>query len=385
MNMYLPNSYMEYNKSMFVVGIVGIAALIGIYAFVSITGQAIKDGKTFRVGIILPLSGNAAFYGERTQYGIEIAREKIAKEFPDLDIVVYYGDSAYVPKEGLSAYKQLKDTKEIDAVITAASHVSLAIKPSVEEDGILQMAIFSSAGDYSSLNDLSFRTSTRNEIETEAVAELIRNKGYKRIEIIYINNDFGISFKNAMKKILISQDIDILSEEAIALDTTDYRTILAKMQNEEPDAIFMVGLASQYSEIIKQAHELGIETQFLTMRSAEDPILIRNAGELANGLIYTYPFDATSQTKEIREFSNSFEKKYGTIPDAYAAEGYEGFRLVAYAFEVCSKDYLCVKNYLTNLKDYDSVLGKLSFDENGDVYYDFFVKTVRNGEFVRLD
>src|SRR3989344_5089467 len=339
MNMYLPNSYMEYNKSMFVVGIVGIAALIGIYAFVSIAGQAIKDGKTFRVGIILPLSGNAAFYGERTQYGIEIAREKIAKEFPDLDIEVYYGDSAYVPKEGLSAYKQLKDTKEIDAVITAASHVSLAIKPSVEEDGILQMAIFSSAGDYSSLNDLSFRTSTRNEIETEAVA----------------------------------------------LDTTDYRTILAKMQNEEPDAIFMVGLASQYSEIIKQAHELGIETQFLTMRSAEDPILIRNAGELANGLIYTYPFDATSQTKEIREFSNSFEKKYGTIPDAYAAEGYEGFRLVAYAFEVCSKDYLCVKNYLTNLKDYDSVLGKLSFDENGDVYYDFFVKTVRNGEFVRLD
>ena len=47
--------------------------------------------------------------------------------------------------------------------------------------------------------------------------------------------------------------------------------------------------------------------------------------------------------------------------------------------------YECVQNYLTNLRDYDSVLGKLSFDENGDVYYDFFVKTVRNGEFVRLD
>jgi len=53
------------------------------------------------------------------------------------------------------------------------------------------------------------------------------------------------------------------------------------------------------------------------------------------------------------------------------------------AFAECGKDYECIKDYLTNLKNYNSVFGKLSFDNNGDVYYDFFYKTVKDGQFVK--
>ncbi|MEK6888615.1 MAG: ABC transporter substrate-binding protein [Nanoarchaeota archaeon] len=121
------------------------------------------------------------------------------------------------------------------------------------------------------------------------------------------------------------------------------------------------------------------------MRSAEDPVLMRNAGELANELIYTYPFNAESESGEAKKFTKKFEAKYNAKPDAYSAEGYEGFKLTALAFIECGKDNECIKDYLTNLKDYESVFGSLSFDENGDVEYKFFMKTVRNGSFVVLE
>ena len=184
-----------------------------------------------------------------------------------------------------------------------------------------------------------------------------------------------------MKKELskLQANVKIVGEEGFLLETSDFRTSLIKLKENNPDAIFIVGTAAHYSNILKQAKELNLNAQFLSMRSAEDPILIRLGAEVAEGLVYTYPFDATSDLNFVKQFKAS----YNTNPDAYAAEAYEGFKLTAMAFAKCKKDYGCIQDYLTNLKDYNSVFGKLSFDENGDVYYDYFLKTIKDGQFVK--
>jgi len=207
------------------------------------------------------------------------------------------------------------------------------------------------------------------------------------LAIIYLNNDFGVGFKDALLNELERQSvpIEVVGVEGSLLDEKDFRTILSKLAQENPDIIFMVGIASQYGLIMKQAEEMGMKVQFLSMRSAEDPMLFENAGETAEGMIYTYPFDSSSTQLQIEKFSTAFKEKYNAVPDAYAAEGYEGFRLTALAFKECKKDYECIKSYLTNLKGFESVFGNLSFDENGDVSYEFFLKTVKNGEFVKYE
>lgn len=77
-------------------------------------------------------------------------------------------------------------------------------------------------------------------------------------------------------------------------------------------------------------------------------------------------------------------EKYGNNPDGYAADGYEGFKLLALAFINYGKDNTCMKSWLENLKDYKSVFGDIKFDTNGDVFYNFFLKTVKDGKFVKL-
>jgi len=351
-----------------------------------ILGFAMEENRnSIQIGAILPLSGSTAYYGSQSQNGIEIAKEEIAEDYPEFKFDIIYEDSFYTPKGGVDAYTQLKNINDIDAVITAASQVSLAIQPLSTEDNILQMAIFSSADKYSTLDDLSFRISTRNVIESGAVAKLIKENDYEKLAIIYLNNDFGVGFKDSLKSKLTEQEvsIDIVNEESFLLTDSDFRTILTKIKENNPDAIFMVGIAAKYALILQQAEELGIDSQFISMRSAEDPVLINVAGNLANGLIYTYPFDASSQSQEIENFVKAYKDKYGVVPDAYAAEGYEGFKLTALAFIECGKDYNCIQNYLTNLEDYNSIFGSLSFDESGDVNYGFFPKKVENEKFVR--
>jgi branched-chain amino acid transport system substrate-binding protein len=86
-----------------------------------------------------------------------------------------------------------------------------------------------------------------------------------------------------------------------------------------------------------------------------------------------------------KKFLDNYFTKYGEFPDGYAAEGYEALGLIVFAFDTCGKDYNCIQNYLLTLKDHNSIFSNMSFDANGDVYYDLILKTIKEGKFVNYE
>jgi branched-chain amino acid transport system substrate-binding protein len=337
--------------------------------------------ETITIGAILPLTGTAASYGISAQKGIELAREEASHQnVKNLTFQVYYEDSQFTARGGVDAYTYLSTTQRMDAIITHGSAPSMAVLPLATKDGILQMAIAASVDAYTTPGDLSFRTSARTGPEIRVATAFMREKGFRRVAVIYMDNDIGISIRDSLRKSLNGSPA-IVAEGAYPLDETDFRSLLAKAREQNPDVIFLVGTAKHYALLLKQADELGIRAQFMSFRTAEDPVLLNNTARYAEGLIYTYSFDPA--TLEAEHFSAAYRAKYGTLPDAYAAEGYEGFRLTAAAFAHCGRNETCAGAYLSQLHDYPSVFGPLSFDKNGDVVYPFFLKQVRNGTFVR--
>ncbi len=339
-----------------------------------------------KVGVIIPESGVAAYYGGQAKKGIEMAKEEILVEYPKAKFETFYEDSQYNPKIGVDAYNKLRVTNKLDGVITAATHVSVPIIPLTTEDKVVQMAIFASGAPYSKPDDLTFRISAASALETKVMADFIKDTGVKKVGIIYLNNEFGISFKDAFKNDLANNksSTQIVAEEGFLVETSDFRTPLLKMKDNKADAVYIVGTAMHYANILKQSREIGLKVQFIGMRAAEDPVLIKNAAQLAEGLVYTYSFDENSGVPEAKKFAVRFREKYGVDPDGYAAEGYDGFKLLALAFINCGKDNTCVKSWLENLNDYKSVFGDIDFDNNGDIFYNFFLKTVKDGKFVKL-
>ena len=352
-------------------------------------GNSRPNGSTdepLKVGVMESLSGVAAYYGEENKKGVEVAMAEISKKYPDLKFEVYHEDSLYTAKGGVDAWNKLKNQHALDAVITHASAVSIAIQPLAKQQGILQMAVSSSAKSYSSPNDLSFRMSPTSDAEAEVMADFLKNQNYKRLGLIYMNNDFGVSVISSLENELRSiPNIQVIGKEGFVLEATDFRTILSKLKASNPDSIFVVATANHLSNLLKQAKELGMSAQFLGPRSTEDPVLLKNAKEVAEGFIYTYGFDPNNGSSKAREFSKAFQDSYGVIPDGYAAEGYEGMMLVAAAFEECGKDYGCIQNYLSGLRNYHSIFGNLSFDQNGDVTYPFYLKVVKSGQFIKYE
>jgi branched-chain amino acid transport system substrate-binding protein len=131
---------------------------------------------------------------------------------------------------------------------------------------------------------------------------------------------------------------------------------------------------------LKQSDELNYSPVIMSFRTMDDPTLIKNAGDLSEGLLFTSTFDNTSQEKESIDFVELYKNKYGIIPDTYSAEGYLGAKLVIDSFAQCGDNKECVYKYLSGLKNIDSIFGNISFDSNGNVDYNYFVTIIKNGK-----
>ncbi|MEK7185692.1 MAG: ABC transporter substrate-binding protein [Patescibacteria group bacterium] len=377
-----------------IIWIVAAAVILGgIWLYQTKNGDQVGtlengDQKTLNIGALLPFSGPAAFYGDQARMGVELAKEEMAATYPNLNIVVSYEDSFFTPKGGVDGYNKLKNTSGLDAVITGGSPVSMAVAALSKQDDLLQMGIFSATDLYTSPDDLTFRVTTRVSVDLENTIAFYLEKKFSRLAIVYLNNDFGASFRNSLKQ-KIDQDklpISVVADEGFLLDASDFRTILLKVKQSNPDVIFIAGTTPHNAKLLVQAKELGIKTQITSVRTIEDPNLFKTAGNAADGVIFTAIFDADSDHQPTKDFIKSFFERYNTTPDTYAAEGYEGMKLTARALAKCtSVDAECLKEVMADLSDHSPMFKDFHFDQNGDPLYALFLKTIKNGQFVKLE
>ncbi len=366
------------NMSRTTLVIIGIVIVIII--LIVIFSEKPLEGEV-KIGAILPLTGKIAQYSEEARRGIELALE----DEKDVLIKVIYEDSKGDPKEGISAYQRLR-AEGISLIITGASPVSFAISPLANQDKTLQMAVFSSISKYTSFNDFTFRVTTRSEVENKEIASWVMEQGYRKFALMYTNSDWGLSHREFIKSELERLGGEIIIEENFLTTDSDFRTQLTKIKAKTPEAIFLLARSQNAGMILKQAKELSLEKQFFGVRAVESQELLDIAKEAANGLIYPYSFNPISDDSRIKDFTRKYQEKYGILPTTYVAEGYDAISLIIKSIKQCRVvDTECIKNDLLNTKDHLGILGEMTFDENGDIYYPFFIKTVKNGQFVPLE
>jgi branched-chain amino acid transport system substrate-binding protein len=340
-----------------------------------------NKSNTFVIGATESLTGAAAYYGDSTKKGIDLAFAEAKIKYPSASFEIYHEDNQFNPKVGVDAYQKLRAEHNIQAIITHTSPASVATAPLSIKDGILQMGVSAASEKYSTPNDLTFRTTIGSDAETAVMSDYIKANCGVSVKIFGMNNEIGVSEVNSMKKHLESKKVSLEFDEMFPVETIDFRSMIIKMkQKTSSNCLFMPALSAHISTFLKQAKELNYTPKLLSFRTIDDPTLIMAAGPLAEGVIYTSAFDPDSTNTETKNFVESYKKTYGSEPDTYGAEGYAGANLVIDAFVKCGKDYDCMYKYLSTLKDTPSVFGNISLDSSGDASYQYFLKIVKDGK-----
>jgi len=377
---------LQKNISIWIIILILAIIVIGVVVY---TPSAIQPttSNEIKIGAILPLTGDAAKYGEDAKNGIDLAASELnaAGGINGNKIQVIYEDDQATPSQSVAAIQKLIAVDKVPVIIGAmTSSSTLAIAPIAENSKVVLLSPASSAPNITESGDYIFRNELSDSYGAKIQANMTWNDlKIKRVAILYLNNDFGVNAKEIFSNNFESFGGNITDVEAFKQGDTDFRTQLIKIKDSNPDAILMLGY-KEMIPILQQTKELGIKTQILSNPMFEDPEILQKTGNLSEGVIYSYygGFDPESQQKQIQDFVLSYRQKYGQEPGYYSALSYDAMKIVGIALEKGGSNSDGIKDALYSVQNYSGVTGLTSFDKNGDVIKPVILKTVRNGTFV---
>jgi branched-chain amino acid transport system substrate-binding protein len=361
-------------------------AVIVIFSF-AIQGCSPSKKESIKIGVSLPLTGDAAVWGKSQQDGYELALGQVNAKggVNGRAIKLIYGDDTGLPKEGVSLLRKFIDIDKIDALTGVAnSSVALAYIPIIEKKKLIFISSGASSPKLTGASKYFFRTWPSDIAEALAMAKYAREEmKVSKVSCLYINNDYGIGLTEPFGAEFIRLGGQILGRESFEQNATDMRAQLTKIKQQNPEAIYLAGNPREMARSITQASELGIAAKFLSISTLNDNEVfsIVRAQDIEGTIITDDSFDPNSDLPEARQFMKDFRANFNKDPGILSNTAYDALMILVHAMKKVGMNSDALSNYLHTMKEYKGVAGTINFTKGGDVNRPMRISVAENGRF----
>jgi branched-chain amino acid transport system substrate-binding protein len=368
-----------------------LAGLVFAFAFALVfpgangfAGKGTGTAVHAKIGVISILTGPGAAYGEAITQGFRLAQEEInARGDVRVDLVIE--DSSGKQEQALAAAQKLINSDQVVAILGPTLSTEMkVVGPEADASGVPIMGTSNTAQGIPQIGKFVFRNSIpESQAIPASVGKAVKKYKIRKVALLYGNDDvFTKSGFDTMKEVSEKMHLAILAEETFQKGQADYKAQLTKIKSLAPDAIFCSALYEEGAVILSQARKMGIRVPFVGGNGFNSPKVIEIAKDAAEGLIVATPWFGDKDDPKVKAFVARYTKSYGKKPDQFAAQAYDGLYVMAEAFRRAGKsDRKAVRDALAGIRNYDGVLGRFSFTEEGDVSMEPTVLEVRGGKF----
>lgn len=236
--------------------------IMSLFVFSACSTQNVNVGEIdepeiIKIGIIAPFSGDAAAYGQDIekvlQYQLEVVNKEAEKKGKKIELV--FEDGKCTGHSSVTAIQKLIDLDGIKVVLGGlCSSETLAIAPIADSRGVVLFSAASSNPDVEKQGEYVFSLSYRDDLVGGGLVEELEK--YSKIALITEQNDYNVGLRNEVLE-NISEDVEIVADESFEKGGSDFRNVLEKISNAEPEAIFLNPNAGVTAEnLMKQLSEI---------------------------------------------------------------------------------------------------------------------------------
>ncbi|NPV69826.1 MAG: ABC transporter substrate-binding protein [Firmicutes bacterium] len=350
-----------------------------------------QPAKTIKIGYAGAVTGGSAEQGNRTRRGVLMAIEEANKAggINGTQIELVSLDDRADPKEAANVANRLASDPDIMAVIGHTnSSCTLAGAPIYNKAGLVQITCSSSSPKISAAGPYTFRVWNSDAYTAAFNVQLLIDLGFKKIGIIYENNDYGRGGYEVAVQTLEKAGMKPVAAESYLLgETKDFGTVISKLKAAGAEAIYGVADETEIPLFMKQSHAVGYKPFFVSSGTF-NPAVIRLGGADVEGVVGNALFNPDNIPPKLKGFFDKYLERFKsegiTQVDPISPAGYTAGQMVIEALSKKGVSREAVKDYLTTLKGFDSVLGPLSFDENGDIKIPMTYMVIKDGKFIEF-
>ena len=352
--------------------------------------SGIVIAKEVKIGVVLPLTGGIAAFGETSKRGLDLAHEQNAKLSNGDTVKLVYVDDRSDKVEAASAAQKLIDKDKVAVILgEVASSNSMAMAPIAEKAKTPMITHASTNPRVTKGKKYVTRACFIDPFQGAVMAKYALDNGMKKAVVVTdAKQDYSVGLSKAFKKAYTAGGGKIVKQVLINSGDKDFNAQVATIKAANPDIIAFTGYYNEAALLAKQARNMGVKTPFIGADGVGFPELVQIGGKAVEGFMYTDHFnEAAASSPEAKAYVEAYHKKYNKTADSMGALAADAYGMILNAMNACVKegkasdDKECINAHLRNTKDYKGITGVISINEEGNAVKSAVVNEVKDGKF----
>jgi len=349
-----------------------------------------------KIGILMPLSGNAASAGQQSKAAIELAAEIINSPHPGMaslplgagaglpnlkgaKIELVIADNQGNPSVGQSQALRLIQQEKVVALQGAyQSSVTFAATAVAERYGVPWVVGDSVAGNITERGfKFVFRVTPIAKDFAGNYMEFLNDlkkasHPVNSIAIVFENTDYGTSIAGSLRDAAKKAGLTIGADVSYNANSSDVQAQVLQLKEKKPDAVIFVSYTSDAILYTKTMKNLDYRPPVIIADDSgfSDPAFIENVGDIAQGVVNRSAWDTGKPGSTTAKIDELFKAKTTHVMDDTSARNMQGFFVLADAINRAgSTAPEAIQKALqqTDLKPEQLMMGYkgVKFDESG--------------------
>jgi branched-chain amino acid transport system substrate-binding protein len=282
-----------------------------------------KDEKEpIKIGHLCALTGDFSMWGQAANNSLLMEIEKInaAGGVLGRPLKLVYYDERGNQIEAVNVANKMIDSDKVIAILGPnESGIAISVTPAINKAGIPLIAIAATnprvtQPDENSVEKNVFRVCFIDPFQGKVAAQFAYDKlNVRKAAVLYdVGSDYSAWLTKYFEEAFKEAGGKLVAKEAFRSGELDYRAMLGKIREADPEYLFLPVSQKEAALAAKQARDLGMKCILMGGDSWASPDLITLGGSAIEG---AYCINmAAIEDPEIQGFVKEFKDKYGTDP-----------------------------------------------------------------------
>ncbi|MES2241297.1 MAG: ABC transporter substrate-binding protein [Pseudomonadota bacterium] len=296
-------------------------------------GSAVAQTNTFKVGLILPMTGPFASTGRQIEAAAKLYMAQNGDNVAGKKIELIIKDDTGTPDVTKRLAQEMIVNDKVNVLAGfGLTPLAFATAPLATQSKTPMVVMAAATSSITQASPYIVRTSFTLPQVTVGIADWAPKNGIKKVVSLVSDYGPGIDAERTFKDRFTFNGGAVVEAVRVPLRNPDFAPFLQKVRDAKPDAVFAFVPSGAGSALMKQFAERGLDKagiKLIATGDVTDDDILNDMGDVAVGVVTSHHYSAAHKSALNQKFVDAFSKaNKGLRPNFMAVGGYDGMRVI---------------------------------------------------------
>lgn len=293
---------------------------------------------TFKVGLLLPMTGPFASTGKQMEAGARLYLMQHGDTVAGKKIELILKDDTSTPDVTKRLAQEMVVNQKVNVLAGfGLTPLAFATAPVATQSKTPMVVMAAATSSITQASPYIVRSSFTVPQVVTALADWAYKNNIKKVVSLVTDYGPGVDSEKFFKDTFVANGGVVVETLRVPLRNPDFAPFLQKVRDAKPDALFAFVPAGVGTALMKQFTERGLDKagiRVIAEGSVTDDDILNDMGEVALGLVTAHHYSASHNSPQNKKFVEAFAKaNNGMRPNFMAVGAYDGMRVIVEALK----------------------------------------------------